>query len=150
MTKRAPTLRIAVAILAALVVVPAAFAAKGGKGNGAGNSTSDPTSFSLAMVNDVNGDGLPNYGDSVTFNVSTTVTAYPYVYLNCSQGGVSVYNSSYLIGFYPGFAWPWLQTITLSSQTWTGGAAGCTATLAYFDGKQGLTTITTRNFNVAA
>lgn len=148
MTTKAPARAIAViAALTALVVVPASLAGKGG--NGGGPASSDPPSLSLVMVNDVNGNGSPNYGDAVTFNVSTTATDSPYVYLTCAQGGTTVYNSSYLIGFYADFPWPWLRTITLSSQTWTGGAASCTATLVFFSGRK-LETLSTLNFEVGA
>jgi hypothetical protein len=38
-------------------------------------------------------------------------------------------------GFYPDFPWPWLQTFPLSNSTWTSGAADCTATLYYNNGR---------------
>jgi hypothetical protein len=72
------------------------------------------------MVVDANGDGQPNYGDTVTFIVSTTVTDRPYVALECFQGGVEVYSA--WAGFYPDFSWT--QDFTLKSQAWTGGAGG--------------------------
>jgi hypothetical protein len=130
-----------------LAVVPFAFAAKGGGGNGAG-APSGSSVLGLVMVTDANGDGLPNRNDQVTFNVSTTV-ASPYVDLSCTQSGSTVYQSSYLIGFFADFPWPWLRDVTLSSRTWTGGAANCTATLEYYNGSK-LTVITSLNFDVAA
>jgi len=152
-TRKAPVLRIAlVAILAVLILVPAAVAAKGGKNGGGttgGGTTGSGGSLSLVMITDLNGDTLPNYGDTVTFHVSTTVTSSPYVLLGCTQGGVSVYKSSYLVGFFPGYPWPWLQNFLLSSQTWTGGAANCTATLEYNTGSK-WAVIGSLNFNVAA
>src|SRR5207253_1081968 len=120
----------------------------GGKGNGGAGGTSGGGTITLKMVTDANSDGAPNYGDQVTFNVSTTVTDKPYVVLGCTQGGASVYQSSYTVGFYPDYPWPWLRTFTLSSQTWTGGPATCTATLEYFNGKWAV--ITTLKFDVAA
>ena len=43
-------------------------------------------SISLALVVDNNGNGLPNRGDVVTFNISTSDPA-PFVQLDCYQGG---------------------------------------------------------------
>src|SRR5262245_11282377 len=79
----------------ALALVPVAFAAKG---SGAGKPTSGSSSSSISLaeplVYDANGDGLPNRGDTVRFNVSTTATTGPYVDLVCSQNGVVVYGAT--------------------------------------------------------
>jgi hypothetical protein len=96
-----------------------------------GGGTSSSSSLSLVLLNST--DGLPHYGQNVTFNPSTTVTTRPYVKLDCYQNGVWVYDQ--WAGFYAGFPWPWLQTFPLSSSTWTSGAADCTATLYYYGGK---------------
>src|SRR5436309_8276143 len=51
------------------------FAAKGGN-----NATSGGGTISLApLVVDKNGNGTPNFGDTVPFDVSTTSTSQPYV-----------------------------------------------------------------------
>jgi hypothetical protein len=97
----------------------------GGNGNGKGGNgnnqsgASTASSLQYAMVNDRNGDGLPNWGDSITFIVSTTATSEPNVELLCSQDGVAVY----------GAVWPLTLNPTLSSAAWQGGAAECTAKL---------------------
>jgi hypothetical protein len=107
-----------------LVLVPAALAAKGGGGGSTTSSTSTITG--PVLVYDANGNGLPNWNDTVTFNVSTTATTQPYVNLLCYQNGVSVYNS--WRGYFPGS----LDTnwnFELSSGEWTSGAASCTANL---------------------
>jgi hypothetical protein len=124
-----------VVMIAALVAsaAPAAFAAKGSKGQSGGSNTGQG-SLSLVMVNDANGDTKPNYGDTVTFNVSTTATNRPFVYLHCSQNGTQVYAAS--AGFFDAYLWPWERNFTLKSDYWTGGAADCTATLYYNDGKR--------------
>lgn len=131
----------------ALALVPAAFAGKGT--GGSGGTSSSTSSLSVVMVNDVNGNGAPNYGDSVTFSVSTTATANPYVTLGCVQGSTAVYQSSYMVGFFPGYPWPWLRVFALSSQTWTGGAATCTAKLEYNTGHKWVVLAST-TFAVAA
>ncbi len=139
---------LAIATTLATVASGAALAAKGGsdRGHHGGTTTSGGGSLSLVMVTDANGDRQPNYGDTVTFNVSTTTTVYPYVMVNCSQGGVSVYSA--YAGFYPSYPWPWDQDFTLSSSSWTGGGASCTAQLEYFTGKS-WAVITSVAFDVA-
>jgi hypothetical protein len=140
------------AIALALALVPAALAAKGGNSGGGGHHGSGGTSggsssLSLAMVTDSNGNGLPNWGDTVTFNVSTTASQYPYVSLVCYQNGTLVLSGS--AGFYPSYAWPSERDFTLQSGAWTGGAASCTARL-YSADNGSETTLATFGFNVAA
>src|SRR5438093_13309875 len=66
------------AIVLALVLVPAALAAKGhgGGGTSGGTGTGGGT-IGLVLLNST--DGLPHVGQQVTFNVSTTATSYPWV-----------------------------------------------------------------------
>lgn len=84
--------------------------------------------ISLVMVADANGDGLPNYGDKITFAVSTPATTMPWVTLVCSQNGALVYKASN--GIFPTSLG---QNFTLASGAWTSGAADCTATLQNWD-----------------
>ncbi len=92
-------------------------------------------------------DGLPHYGQQVTFNVSTNATTQPNVSVDCYQNGALVYGA--VAGFYAGYPWPWTQVFTLSSPSWTGGAANCTAALYYFNGKKTVT-LTSLNVPVSA
>lgn len=102
-------------------------AGKGGGGKpGGGGTTAGGGSLTLSMVTDNNQNGLPNFGDTVTFIVKTTVSQ-PTVTLLCSQNGVGVYGATG--GFYDSYPWPWTKNMTLSSSSWSGGAADCTATL---------------------
>jgi len=128
---------VAASLVLALALVPMALAGKGKPGGGGGGSTSGGGSLSLVMVSDQNGNGLPNWGDSVTFNISTTATSQPNVSLTCTQNGVVVYGA--VSGFYAGYPWPWTQVMSLSSQNWTGGAASCVAKLYYFSGSKTVT-----------
>ncbi len=114
-----------------------------GGANGSGGGT-----VNLVMVNDANGDGLANFGDSVTFQVSTTATDKPLVEADCYQSGVRVYSHS--AGFYPDYPWPDSQIFNLSSSVWMGGAADCTAQLYMSDGSGGFKTLATLSFPVAA
>jgi hypothetical protein len=135
-------------VVLALALVPAALAGKGSGGGGGGGTKgggghtggSGSSSLSLVMVNDLNGNGLPNYGDTITFSVSTTATTQPYVEVTCSQNGTVVYSA--WAGFYAGYLWPGQQLMPLTSPSWTGGAASCVATLN--------TNLATLSFNVGA
>ena len=116
----------------------------GGKGGGKGGSSATGT-LGLAMVVDANGNGLPDWGDHVTFNVSSTA-ASPFVSVNCYQGATWVYSGS--IGFFD--AYPWSKEFTLAAGSWTGGAAACTARLYTSVDGSSSTTLATLPFNVGA
>ncbi len=92
-----------------------------------GGKQSGSSSLSLMMVNDNNRNGLPNYRDTITFNVITTQTDYPYVNVVCYQNSKLVYSAS--AGFYNSYPWPGTRNIPLYSPNWTSGGADCTATL---------------------
>jgi hypothetical protein len=119
------------ALVLALAVVPAALAAKsgtsGGGRHGGGGGTTGSSSLSLVLLNST--DGLPHYGQQVTFNVSTSATTEPYVRLDCYEGGVWVLSSS--AGFFASYPWPWARNFTLSWDMWhsPGAESDCTATL---------------------
>jgi hypothetical protein len=121
------------ALVLALALVPAALAAKGGGGGKPSSGSGGSSSLSLVMVNDLNGNGAPNYGDTVTFSISTTATTSPYVNLSCYQNGVLVASAD--SGFFSGYPWA-TQNMTLKTTLWTGGAADCTATLYYYGSKK--------------
>jgi hypothetical protein len=120
-----------------LVPVASKHPARGGNG-----STSN---LSLVLLNST--DGLPHYGQQVTFTVSTTATTEPHVSLLCSQNGVVVYRND--AGYYASYPWPWNQTMTLSAYAWTSGGASCAAVLYYFSGAKTVNAFTL-NFQVAA
>jgi hypothetical protein len=110
--------------------------------NHGGGGSTGTSSLSLVLLNST--DGLPHWGQQVTFNVSTTATTQPNVSLDCYQNGTLVYGA--VAGFYASYPWPWTQTFILSSPAWTGGAANCTAALYYFSGTK---TITLKTLSIA-
>ena len=128
-------------LMLSLALVPAAFAGKGNRPSSGGSSTiTGPV-----MVVDNNGNGLANWGDTVTFNMSTTATAQPYVHLVCSGNGIG-YDS--WKGVFPGS----LDTnwnFVLSSGGWTSGAGDCTATLGMYT-KRGFNQLASTSFHVDA
>jgi len=146
LTARIHPVMFAAALLAvALLVVPVAFAARGGGGSKPGGGGSGGSgSLSLAMVSDAGTPGV-SYGDTVTFNVSTSAS-FPSVQLACYQNGTLVYTSTR--GFYPTYMWS--DNYLLEGGYWSGGAASCTATL-YTTSKNGSnTTLATLSVPVAA
>jgi hypothetical protein len=148
-SKSSPSVRViatAAIAIGVLAVAPGALAGKGG-GNHGGGTTTGGGSLSVVMVSDRNQDGLPNWGDTIRFDVSTTATTEPHVNLDCSQNGVVVYGAS--TGYYASYPWPWTQNMTLSSTNWSSGAASCTAVLQAYSGTS-VTTLATLNFSVAA
>lgn len=126
------------AILAVIGFSSTAFAPVASKHPPAASS-----SLKLVLVNST--DGLPHYGQSVTFQVSTTATTQPNVSVQCFQGGGLVYSAE--AGFYPSYPWPGTQIFPLASPSWTGGAASCTASLYYFAGRK-VVTLMTLDFQV--
>jgi hypothetical protein len=138
-----------VAVVAALAVcaTPAGAASHGGGGGGKPSGGGGSTS-SLQLVVLSGSDSVPNWSEDVTFNVSTTATTEPHLDLTCSQGGTLVYSAT--TGFYASYPWPWTQTMTLSSQMWTGGAAACSASLYMFNSKGGKTVLASLAFPVSA
>jgi hypothetical protein len=119
-------------------------AAKGSDG-GKGGSTGGSSSLTLVLLNST--DGLPHWGQKVTFNIQTTATGEPNVSLNCYLNGALVYAA--VAGFYASYPWPGTQIMTLASPSWTGGAADCTARLYYISGARTVT-LQTLSFHVYA
>jgi uncharacterized RmlC-like cupin family protein len=101
--------------------------------------------LSLVLVN--SGDAQANWGEKVTFDVSTNATDYPFVGLNCYKNTTLVLSGS--AGFFPSYPWPATQDFTLRSNVWTAGAADCTATLYSVDGGKE-TVLGTLDFHVNA
>jgi hypothetical protein len=90
-----------------------------------GGKPASGSSIKLVVLSASSVGSAPHWGNQVTFAVSTTATDRPYVLLNCYQNAVWVYAAQ--AGFYPSY--PFSQVFTLSSTSWTGGAASCKARL---------------------
>ena len=133
----------AAALVVSLALVPAAFA---GKGGGPKSTSGSSTITGPVMVTDANGDGLPNFGDTVTFDESTTATSQPYVNLDCYQNGVLVMNS--WNGFFDQALNP-TRNFALYSPSWQSGAASCTAWLDMYT-KRGMKELASVSFEVGA
>jgi hypothetical protein len=90
--------------------------------------------------------GSPSYGDLVSFEVSTTDTAYPWVHLKCFQNGTMVAEGreTYYEGGYSD------GEFGLYSPMWTGGAADCTAWLEYYTANGRWKQLASTSFHVTA
>ncbi len=117
---------------------------KGNPNSGAGKSNSPGSSLSLVLLDST--DGLAHYGQRVTYTVATTATTEPFLDLLCYQNGTLV--AAGYAGFFEWDPWPWNQVMELSSFTWTGGAADCTARLYSASNTGKTTTLATLNFHV--
>jgi hypothetical protein len=106
------------AILAVVAIV-AGPASAGGKGG---------SSIELVRLSDtarlVGGDTL--FGEQVTFDVSTSRTTEPYVWLACYRDGARVY--SHTAGFFSWYGYSTVYTLGPTS-VWTEGSANCEAQL---------------------
>jgi hypothetical protein len=127
-----------IALVLVALVAGAALAGNGGK-----------SSLSLVVLPSTGSSATTpaQWGDQVTFDVSTTATDMPSVQARCYQAGTLVYSHT---GFFYGGASP-SQVFTLRSTVWTAGAADCTARLYYVNARQGKSvTLATLAFNVDA
>ena len=117
-----------VALLVVGLMAGTAFAGKGAGGGGGKPPKGGSTSGTLALVllQDANGNGAPNWNDTITFTV-TTSAQYPTVDVRCYQAGSLVYSGS--AGWYESYPWPGARIMPLYSPSWTGGAATCSAVI---------------------
>jgi hypothetical protein len=134
----------AAALAVSLALVPAALGKGKPPSGGSGTGT-----ISLVMVHDLNGNGLPDWGDTITFDVSTTATAYPYVTVDCSQNGTLVYTQSSAM-----FDGSLNELFVMGESTaWSGGgAASCIAYLQIWGSSKhgGNTNLASMTFSVGA
>jgi len=137
-----------ITLSAALVVacgfVPTALAGKGKPGGGGGGGGGSTSSLQLVLLDST--DGLPHWGQRITFNVSTTATDRPFVSVNCYQGSVWVYADS--VGYFADY--PWVKEFTLAAASWPSGAADCTARLYSTKDGTRTTTLATLSLHVYA
>jgi hypothetical protein len=125
-------------------------AAMAGNGAGSNKSTSSSSISSPVVVSTAVGTvgtasttTSPTYGDTITFDVSTTETD-PYVNLTCFQNGSQV--SEGWAAFRVGAE----RTFVLDSPLWSGGSADCTADLGVFANNGKWKVLASASFHVGA
>jgi hypothetical protein len=137
---------LAASLLASLAVPATALAGNGAGPNKSGSSSiSAPVVVSSATVSAASTISSPHYGDTITFNVSTTATATAYVNLKCYQGGAVVGE-----GWAAFFAAGTPGVFGLYSGPWSGGAADCTADLGMFANNGKWKVLASTSFHVDA
>ena len=87
----------------------------------------------------------PRFGDTITFNVSTTQTGNPFVNLVCSGTEANPVGYDSWAAF-----WPAAGSFVLSSGGWTGGAADCTAKLVTYVSSTRYKVLASTSFHVDA
>ena len=128
------------------ILGPSESAAARGNGRGGNKPGGGGGTLGLVTVNDATGNGAPTWGDTVTFNWSTSATTQPVIELTCRQSGVIVLSTN--AGFYDSYPWPWERNMTLKSSMWQSGAADCTAILFPLGDRSNV--LATLNFYVGA
>jgi hypothetical protein len=135
----------AAALVLVLSLVPVALAGKGKPGGG-GTTGGSSTLAGPVMVTDLNGNGVVNHGDSITFTVATAATPKPEVGVRCYQGSNWVYDG--YVGYWSGYMFT--PYFTLDSGYWASGVpATCTARLFYYDNRSREQDLATLSFSVA-
>ena len=137
-----------IALLVVGLMAGSVFAAKGGGGGkpSGGGTTSGGTLTGPVMVADADVDGAVSHLDDISFNVSTSATAYPQVGLRCWQGTNWVYDA--YVGYWATYQWD--RFFRLESNYWNAGlAANCTARLFYNDSRGRQVVLSTLDFGVA-
>lgn len=133
------------ALVVALAATGTAFAGNGGQAKASSSSISGPIVLGVGTPTLSAVAPSPSYGDTVTFDVSTTATTTPYVNLKCYQGGVEVGEgwAAFFAGGAPG-------SFGLYSGPWSGGAADCTADLGMFANNGKWKVLASTSFHVNA
>jgi hypothetical protein len=132
--------------VAATIAVSLVFAGTAFAGKTSSSSISQPIVVSSgAPVAGPTSTTAPQFGDTVTFDVSTTATTTPFVNLNCYQSGALVAQgwATFFAGGTPG-------SFGLSSPIWKSGAADCTADLGMFSNNGKWKVLASTSFHVDA
>lgn len=135
--------KIAFALVAvfALVFASAAFAAKPSASSSISGPylvTTSPTGSPVTAASTT----TPQFGDTITFDVSTTQTGNPFVNLKCYGNGIGYDSWSAL--------WPAAGSFILSSPAWTSGTADCTANLVMYVNSNRYKVLASTSFHVDA
>jgi hypothetical protein len=130
------------AFVVALLFAGSAFAGKTSSSSIAGpylvtTSASGPVTGASTIT--------PQFGDTITFSVSTNVTSNPFVNLHCYQNAALVMNS--WLAFFPGSSG---QGFGLYSPSWQSGAADCEADLGMLTSNGKWKVLASTSFHVNA
>ncbi len=129
--------RLIIALVAASLLASSATGVALGQGKGRSG---------LGLVLLESTDGVPHWGQQVTFDVETGRTDSPMVHVGCAQGETIVYDA--LAGFTVGAESG--PTYTLASESWQGGEADCDARMYTYHRNGREWTLASLSFHVHA
>jgi hypothetical protein len=131
--------------ISATIAVFLVFAGTAFAGKAPSSSISGPYVVTTSTAPTAPSTTAPQFGDTVTFNISTTQTGNPFVHLVCSgtAGNPVGYDS------WAAF-WPTAGSFILSSGGWTSGAADCTANLVTYVNSTKYKVLASTSFHVDA
>ena len=114
-----------IATVTAALCLASAGSALAGKPQGGGGGKPKPGGGTIKLAPISSPDGLPHYGGTVSFEISTNATSEPWVNLRCYQRRELLAEgwNGYFEGSLTG------TSFGLYSPKWSGGAADCTAYL---------------------
>ena len=133
--------------VAATIAVSLVFAGSAFAGKTVSSSIAGPYIVSATTTSQLAGASTtaPQFGQTITFNVSTTATSNPFVNVNCYQNGTLVMNS--WAAFFSGGT---NQNFGLYSPSWQSGAANCTADLGMLSSNGKWKVLASTSFDVGA
>ena len=129
--------------VAATIAVSLAFAGTAFAGKASSSSITGP--YAVTPSAPVATTTAPQFGDTVTFNISTTQTGNPFVHLVCSGTAENPVGYDSWAAF-----WPSDGSFVLSSGGWTSGAADCTANLVMYVNSNKVKVLASTSFHVDA
>ena len=133
--------------VAATIAVSLAFAGTAFAGKTSSSSITGPyvVTASTTSAPVATSTTSPQFGDTVTFNISTTQTGNPFVHLVCSGTTESPVGYDSWAAY-----WPSAGSFILGSGGWTSGAADCTADLVMYVNSAKYKVIASTSFHVNA
>jgi hypothetical protein len=132
---------------AATIAVSLAFAGTAFAGKTSSSSITGPyvVTASTASALVATSTTSPRFGDTVTFDISTTQTGNPFVHLVCSGTAENPVGYDSWAAF-----WPSAGSFILGSGGWTSGGADCTANLVMYVNSNKYKVIASTSFHVDA
>ena len=129
----------------ATIAISLVFAGTAFAGKASSSSITGPYVVTTSTLSVGTSATAPQFGDTVTFNVSTTQTGNPFVHVVCSGTEENPVGYDSWAAF-----WPSAGSFVLSSGGWTRGAADCTANLVMYVNSTKYKVLASTSFHVDA
>lgn len=133
--------------VAATITLSLAFAGTAFAGKASSSSITGPYVLTTSTLSGPvsTASSAPRFGETVTFDVSTTQTGNPFVNLVCSGTEANPVGYDSWAAF-----WPSAGSFVLGSGGWTSGAADCTAKLVMYVNSSKVKVLASTSFHVDA